>query len=96
MTLTIPETELADRVIDAAERPETSLSDRDVLLEAAYSIDNHRARLLELDEQAEASAHLVAELKNEIDHTNGNTARLQAALQDTEARMYAIALLLKR
>jgi hypothetical protein len=103
---TTPETELADRVMDVAERPETSLADRDVLYAAAEGYDELRARLAN-------SAALIGELKaaadvryeqqsetearcfNQLQEQEKQLQHLQNVIADLNARLYGIALLLK-
>lgn len=76
--MTIPETELADRLLDVADRPETSMGDREVCVAAAEAFDAMRARL------------------KEVDVSKAQVAAMHEALQDLHARMYGIALILKR
>lgn len=99
MKTTIPATELADRVIDVAERVETSDSDRDVLYAAAESYDELRSREVELlatigELRAEA-ANRVEKEQDLLDKQDKFIGQLQAQVGDLNARLYGIALLLK-
>lgn len=88
-------TELSDLIIDVAERPETSLSDKDVLYTMAEEYDKVRS------EQAQSAALIgalqgrLAECSDEATAREKQVAQLQNTIAELNARLYGIALLLK-
>lgn len=100
MRTPIPETELSDRVLDVAERPETSLGDRDVLVAIAEDYDNLRAVRTELLATiGELRAEIAGRSEKDqdlLEKQDKFIGQLQAQIGDLNARLYGIALLLKQ